>query len=279
MKKIFLILLFASTLPSFAQKSAPTSVVLDKGQKLSVVTTMTQQIDMGMGMEMKNNSNAQNSVSVIDANGKNYTISNTLTGIKISMEFMGQQTDYDSDLKKDSASEIGKTIKNLNIPDTVKIDKFTGSVIPDGKKAEVVKSDSSNPMEGLFESMGEVNADAVVSESFLVIPAGKKVGESWIDSSSTKGQKTTRKFTIKSIDKNIVITTIASTMETNLDTEANGMSITVKMTTKMDTEVISNLETSLVSKRTSKADITGTIELMGQSAPITGSSSTTTIVQ
>jgi hypothetical protein len=274
---LFIMSLFIG-LNSYSQKN-DASVVLSVGQKFSVHTTVSQEADMGMGMQMKNNSTSQNNFYVIGADGKSYTISNTLTGIVISMDFMGQQTNYDSDKKEDSASEIGKSIPNLNIPDTVIINKFSAAIISNKQPVPATKEESSNPMEALFESLGNNNADMALSEAFFLIPAGKKTGDSWIDSTSTKDQKSIKTYTIKSIDKKIATIEVIGNVESNIQTETEGLQVTVSMVTKTNTEIIADTKTSLVIKRITNAVITGNLELMGQSAPITGKSTTSSVYE
>ena len=279
MRTVLVILYIGLALNSFGQKSN-NQVVLIKGQKFSVKTTSTQEADMGMGMEMKNHTSSENKFYVINANDKSYTISSTLTGIKISMDMMGQQANYDSDLKEDSASEIGKSITTLNIPDTLTVDKFSAETIANKKTAPDTKKDEeTNPLEGLFESLGSQNADMALSEAFLIIPAGKKPGDSWVDSTSAKDMKTVRTYTIKSLDKNIAFINVVGNIEGNMKTEANGMQLTVTMSTKINSEITVNSKTSLVSKRDTKADITGNLEMMGQSLPITGKATTTSVYE
>ena len=278
MKSFLLLILMGLALNSSGQKNNA-QIILTKGQKFSVHTTISQEADMGMGMGMKNNTSSQNKFYIIDADDKNYTASNTLTGLKVSIDFMGQQTNYDSDLKEDSASEIGKSIQNLNIPDTISIDKYTGSVISLKKTVPAAKEEGSNPMEMLFESLGDKNDDMALSQAFFMIPAGKKTGDSWIDSSSTKEQKSIKTYTIKSIDKNLATITVTGKVESNIQTEAQGLQVNVNMTTKTNSEIIADTKTSLVSKYSTKADISGNMELMGQSAPITGKATTVSVYE
>ena len=278
MKTVFLIVSMFLAMNSFSQKN-DTRVLLSKGQKFTLHITSSQQVDMGMGMEMKNNTSSHNNFFVIDADDKSYIVSSTLTGLKIAMEVMGEQTTFDSDLKEDSASELGKSIKNLNIPDTVSVNKYTAEVSTDKKEPPVSKDAASNPMEGLFESLGDQRADMSLSDAFLVIPAGKKIGDSWTDSSSTKDQKTIKTYSIQSIEKNIATIIVIGNIVSSIQTEANGMSLTVTMTTKTNTEVTTDVKTSLVTKRSTKADITGNLEMMGQSLPISGKSTTTSVYE
>src|SRR6476660_8001351 len=105
MKTFSLFISLFLALGSVAQKSDG-KIVLNKGQKFKVTTTSSQEADMGMGMEMKNFTTSTNDFVVLNADDKNYTMTSTLTGLKLSMDFMGQQNNYDSDKKEDSASEI-----------------------------------------------------------------------------------------------------------------------------------------------------------------------------
>ena len=278
MRTVLLLIAMGCSLLSFSQKNEA-RVILTKGQKFTLHTTSSQEADMGMGMEMKNNSTSQNNFYVIDANDKTYMVSKTLTGLKVSVEIMGQQTNYDSDLKEDSASEIGKSVKNLNIPDTISINKYTAAVSSNKKADSLSKEESMNPMESLFESFSDKNADEAISDAFFIIPTGKKTGESWIDSSSTKDQKSFKTFTIKSIEKNIATILVAGNVVSNIQAEAQGMQFTVSMNTKIDSEIITDPKTSLVAKRSTTNNITGNLEMMGQSVPITGKSTTTAVYE
>jgi hypothetical protein len=279
MRIFFLFMMMMTTFDSFSQQKDAV-IRLNPGQKFSVQTTISQEADMGMGMEMKNFTNSQSKFIVIGADDKSYTISNTLTGLKVNMEFMGQQSTYDSDLKEDSASEIGKSIKNLNIPDTIVINKYSGYADSNKKTSVEPKEAGSNPMDALFESLGEINnTDAAISEAFFIIPAGKKTNESWIDSVSTKDQKSTKTYTIQSIVNNIATISLNGNVESNLQTETQGLQVSVSLNTKTKGEIIADTKTSLVSKRTTNATITGTLELMGQSAPITGTATSTSVYE
>ena len=279
MRIIFLLLTMTLALNSFSQKTN-SRVLLSKGQKFTARITSTGEADMGMGMAMKNNTTFQNNFYVMDATDKNYSISNTLTGVKIFMDLMGQEMKYDSDLKEDSASDMAKAVKNLNIPDTVTVDISTGVIISHKKNAEVSKDDASNPVANIFESFSNDNVNEALSEAFFIIPEGKKAGDSWMDSSLTKDKKTIRSYMIRSIDKkNMAVISLSETETSNTQTETQGMQLTIDKTTKSDIEIIADTKTSLVSKRTTKSDITSSVEVMGQTAPITGKMTTTAVYE
>ena len=276
MKQVLLLLSITISLHAVAQKNGP-RVILTKGQKIIVKTTASQEADMGMGMEMKNFTSSQNNLSVLDAADSNYILSTTLTGMKISMDMMGQNTTYDSDKKEDSASEIGKAMQNLNVPDTVLLNKYTAAVTFN-KKAAAVSAEEPNPLENMFESL-QNTGENVASETFFVIPQGKKVGDKWIDSSSTKITRSLKEYVLKSVEKDIATILITSKVENNTQTELQGMQVTISMTTKSTGEIKVDSKTSLVNRREIKAEITGNLDMMGQSVPVTGKSTTTTEYQ
>ncbi len=279
MKPFFLFISLILGSHAFSQKSK-SLIVLTKGQNFIVKTTATLEVDMGMGMEMKNNTSSQTNFTVIDSDDNNYIISSTLTGLKLSMDFMGQQTNYDSDLKADKDSEIGKTIKNINIPDTLTVNKYSAIAVSNKKQVPEQKDDMSNPFDGIFDTFSKNNNAGTVSETFFIIPTGKKITDTWTDSSSTKDHKIIKTFTLKSIDNNIATVLEAAKTESTLQTEVEGgMQISINMTTNSNSEIISDSKTSRVIKRTTNADITGSLDVMGQSAPITGKSGTVSLYE
>lgn len=255
-----------------AQKSKY-KVNLNNQQKIVVKTSSNSDVDMGMGMTMKNFTNSESHILVISADDKTYTVTNALKGLKLSMDMMGQSTTYDSDKKEDSASEIGRSVK-LNIPDTFLLDKLNGTVT--ALKADTAKStDDSNPMENMLESMGS-RSDMAVEETFFVIPDGKKQGDNWTDSSSTKDSKTTWEFSLELIEKNIASIKYSKKVNSSIQAEVQGMQMTstTDITTTGTMQV--DIKNGLVVKRDAVSDLTGTVEVMGQSLPISGKVTTNT---
>ncbi|CAN5869091.1 hypothetical protein BH11BAC4_BH11BAC4_04130 [soil metagenome] len=267
MKTVLFLLAITLTLNTVAQKNNA-KVVLTKGQKILVKTTSTQEADMGMGMEMKNFSTMENKLVVIAASDASATITNTLTGVKLSMDLMGQSTTYDSDKKEDSASEIGKTMQDLNQPDTFILNKYIATVTANKKEVPVL-TEQANPVEGMFQALGN-NKDNLVEHAFFLIPKDKKPGDKWEDSTITKDVKSYSNYFLKSIDKGIATIAVDGKVQNNTQTEMQGMQVTVNMAMTSTTEINVDTNTGNVKKRDAKADITGTLEMMGQSLPVTG---------
>lgn len=276
MRLILLFSFFFITITAYAQKNE-TRVLLTKGQKLLVKTSSSQEADMGMGMEMKNNSSSSYNLVVLDADKENYTVTNTLTGLKISVDFMGQSTNYDSDKKVDVDSELGKSVKNLNMPDTVLINNVN-ALITYKQKTDTATTDGSNPFESMFESLGN-NEGRIVDELFLVIPTGIKAGDKWYDSASTASVRSVKEYELQSVENGIATIKTSFKVDNNSQVELQGMQVNISMTTQSTGTITTDTRTSIVSKRAAKAQINGSLELMGQTMNVTGSSTSTTTVE
>jgi hypothetical protein len=73
----------------------------------------------------------------------------------------------------------------------------------------------------------------------------------------------------------VIVSTIVSTGKNKL--EFQEMEFEVKTETKTNGEIITDISTGLVKKRTSVAEITGSIQMMGQDTPISAKATITNI--
>ena len=268
MKKYLSGLVLLASMGVQAQK-----IALQKGQQITITTTTTQDVDMSaMGMQMQNSSSTSSLVLVKDVNNENYVTSYKLTKVKLAMEMMGQETKYDSEKPEDKDSDMGKAVSDKIGKDvTVLVNKKTGKAsLEAGTGSPEKEAEDVNPMAGLMNAFGSVTEEANVETILFLIPAGKKVGDSWVDSSaSTKTMKDVRTYTIKSINKGIADINMQSVMEGTTSTEMQGMQMEISLSVKTDGQVLVDTQTSLVKKRSNTANLTGNIEMMGQSMPIT----------
>lgn len=271
------ILTLVCTILSLITSAQNGKISLDKGKKIIVKSSINQETDMGMGMEMKNATNTQYEILVTDITSTEYVVTNTMKGLKISIDAMGQSTSYDSDNKADSASELGKSVKKINIPDTVFLNKSTGTVISK-KKEEPETKDDSNPFASMFESMGNEDQN-IVKESIFIIPDGKKPGDKWSDSTITKDMKTYKDYTVQSIENGLATINVTGKVINNMQAEVQGMQVTISMDTKSTGVINVDTNTSLVNKRITNATITGTLEMMGQSVPVSGTANTSLLFE
>lgn len=251
---------------------------LSNGQKIQVESSTNIQASFGMGMELTSNSTAINSLQVKNATDKNYTVSNTLTKLKVDMNMMGQANSYDSENKSGNSSDMAKIFdERLNKTNDVDIDNNSGQ--PLGQKKITRKKgddEGGNPAEDLLKMFSNTSDDAIVSGAFEIIPAGRSVGDKWSDSTVEKDMKTVRTYTLKSMNGNeAVIQVDVVTKAVNM-VNFQEMEFEVKTNAVTTGEIITDPATGIVKKRTNSSDISGSLQMMGQDMPISAKSTSTT---
>lgn len=251
-------------------------IVLSEGQKIIVETNITMEASLSPGMDMTGNTSSASTLEMKTGTDSSYTISNTLTKVKLNMDMMGQSNSFDSDKKEDRESEIGKDMADkLNKPVDISINKLTGKILPDNKTNSKKSDDQINGAGGLLGIFSGNAEDAVVSEAFSLLPQGKKVGDTWTDSTIEKNNKVVRVYTLKSIKDNDATIQLDIIRDATTTIEQQGMSMDFTSTTKTKTDIITDIITGLVKTRTSQSDISGSMQVMGQSMPITAKTTST----
>ncbi|MEO7446095.1 MAG: DUF6263 family protein [Ferruginibacter sp.] len=267
------------SLGSFAQKAtkkadATSTLKLELGQAIKVTTESDMDMEMSMGMNMKNKTTAYNTFKVTAVTDDTYTLTSTLDRMVMSADAMGQDMKYDSDKKEDRESETGKAIgTKIGTPFTATIDRKTGSVKVDKKDIEE-KDTENNPMASMM-SAGQ-NETENIKSFFFVLPAGMKTGSTWQDSTMVDKMKTNTIYTLKSIDGNQATVGYTTLLSGTNQMEAQGMSFDVNMKSTTIGDIIYDVKTSLVKSRSAKADVSGTIDMGGQSMDITATATSTT---
>jgi hypothetical protein len=281
MKKISLTLLpvFTAALlcaQTPVNKPATTGrITLSNGQKIIVKTTLSVESSMGPGMDITNNTTSENILEVKNSTGKNYTISNTLTRLKVNIDMLGQPNSYDSDKKEDQDTDIGKNFADkLNKPADVVIDNITGIAATVKKPGQKKDIDTADPTQGLVQMFGDNGDDAIVSGAFELIPAGKNIGDTWSDSTIEKDLKVFRNYTLKAITDSGAVLGLNTTMESVNTLEIQGMQMDMNSNTQSSSEVITDIATGQVKKKTTQATVTGSVQLMGQSIPVNAKATT-----
>ncbi len=270
----FLAIVMLSATSIFAQKEA--KIKLARGQKIAVTATSSMEADMGMAMQ--NSSVTKNEIIVLDATSDVYTISNTITSLTLSLDMMGQQTTYNSENAADRESEMGKGVsQKINKPDTLQVNALTGVQINSRKKTDA--AENANPMSGMMEALGNNGDDLAISNAFFIIPEGKKAGDIWTDSTTDKGMKVVKSYSIKSVDKDLATVTLTGKTDGTTESEMQGMQLLINISSKLTGELQVNTNTSMVSKKTLTTDLTGSIEVMGQSTPVSSKSTLTITYQ
>jgi hypothetical protein len=279
MKKIFVFFLSGISFAAFSQ--TPTGkIVVKKGQHFIVASSsdgVVNQEMMGQNMEMKIGSATQVNAEIKDSKDNNYTITQTLTKVKSTFSGMGQEKSFDSDKKEDMAGEAGALYKDkLNMPKDIVVTNNGKSVA----NADTTKKDDSNdanPMAAMMDMMGG-GQDNAAAALFLVIPAGKKAGDTWQDSTISDGVKMKRTYTINSIANKEASVTINGVLDINKTMQVQGMDLNTVMMSKIISKVLVDLTSNIQKENKSTTDVTGTIDVMGQSVPLTSKITSVTTV-
>ncbi len=264
-------LLGLALLVSFGSQAQ--KIALQKGQQITITTTMNQDVDMtAMGMQMKNATTSTGQVMIKDSNKDNFITTYKLSKLNLLVDVMGQETKYDSEKPEDKDTDVGKSMaEKIGKEVTVIVNKNTGKASLEAAPVNSPeRQDDPNPMGGLMNAFGSVTEEANVETVFFLVPTGKKVGESWVDSSSsTDKMKDVRTYTLKSLQNGIADVNLASVMQGSSTTEVQGMAMEISMNMKTDGQILVDTNTSLVKKRSTTANLNGNIEMMGQSIPMT----------
>ncbi len=285
MKKISILLggllatSFTIAQPQSTLNSTPGKLKLEAGQKIIAESSTTIQGDFGMGMEMNSSSVQFNTLQVISSINDNYSITNTLTKMKVDFSMMGQNNSYDSEDKNKSNDELSGALgEKINKPVEVTIDSRTGlAVKKEEEKNKKNDDDISNPAAGLLDVFGDASDDAVVSAAFEVIPRGKLVGESWADTTKKKDFQEIRTYTLKSLDGDHAVLEVTTVTNAINKMEFQGTEFEIKTNATTKAEIITNKNTGIVKERKSTTDVTGSFQLMGQDMPISATVKTNSI--
>ena len=267
----------------FAQTNG--AINLSEGQKYTVenvITTTTSTEMMGQSMESKADVTSNYSLEVKGTSGDNINFLNTITLMKMSVNAMGQDMNFDSDKKEDMEGDMGKNFKDIiNQPKDVVMSK-TGTVI---LKASVdTSSDTasgSNPTEMMMKQLGGDPASQGYGAkiAFEIIPKGAKEGTTWSDSSDQNGTKRVTRYTLKSISGNDYTIALDGTIDSQVKTEMQGMEIQTKTTGKFSGEEIVDAKTGVIKTNTTNSDATGTVQVMGQEIPTSSKIKSVTTVK
>lgn len=260
-RMLFLSLVFAGV-NVFAQGPK-----LETGKKITATTNSSMNMDMGVAGQMKIDGTSTNLIQITGADDKNYKATNTTTKMTLSQEGMGQTVSFDSDKKEDRESEVGKEMsKMLNVAAEIMIEKNSGKVTEINKK--IVEVEDDNPMAALTGA-GNKSVEATTAAAFFYIPAGKKVGDTWSDSVSENGMKGLKTFELQSVKDNIATVAVKTKSKGSISKEMQGMQMEISMDGTSLGVIIVDIKTGLVKKNTQDSDVTGTLDMMGQSIPLT----------
>jgi hypothetical protein len=115
---------------------------------------------------------------------------------------------------------------------------------------------------------------------FKFLPAKEITkGDSWIDSSSTEGQKKKTIYTVRSITDNDVVLDIAEEAITDATKQLMGSEAKVNTISKSTGLIMLDRATGLLKQKIYTIDLKGTIDAQGMSIPLTDKTTITVTVK
>ena len=269
------------SIESIAQNSVG-KIILAKGQKIEInnnTKSVISQEMMGQAIEITVDANMVHQIEVKDKMPNSYLIASTLTKLTTNGAAMGQEMKFDSDKKEDMESETGKLMKDqLNVTQEIEMSE-NAKVIKAAKKS--TSAVSGGQMMDMINNLtgGNVDESNGTGSAFEIIPAGKKIGDKWSDSTIMGDIKTYNYYTLKSVNGNIATLELKGKQIINKKIEQQGMEINVKMEATISGEGIVDLNTGLLEQKTTLTDGNGSAEVMGQSIPMSSKTTTITTVK
>ncbi len=269
------------TITTSAQ-TASGKLILSKGQKIQIdneIKTISNQEMMGQSMEITSDARMVYAVEVKGKKPHSYLISTTLTRVISSGSVMGKEMKFDSDKKEDLESEAGKAFKDqLNVGMDAEFDESARVINAVNK--DTAASTGNQMMDMMKKFAGASGAELNgASAAFIIIPSGKKVGDTWTDSLITEAVKTYTSYTFKELNGNNATIISTGKQFTKMKVEQQGMEINISMDGTVSTAGIIDITTGLVKQKTTTINGTSTTEVMGQSIPGTTKVTTITIVK
>ncbi len=271
-KRIILLLYILLLCKGFvnAQKIAVT-----KGQKLETVSTSKMTMEV-MGQNIDNETIATNQVEVKSVNEKGFVFANSLKRMLIKGTAMGQEINFDSDKKEDMDGQMGQALKDkIGVEKEISVDK-------QGKVADI--KDTTAGVAGGMTDLISITGDISKGQPYAVLiqlPGRNiKPGESWTDSiGSTETLKTVTTYTLKSIDNEAVLIVFTGTVAKSGTIQQQGMEIQMDISGTVRGDATYDTTTGFLKRNETNSEISGTMGVMGQSAPIAMKITVTTMAK
>ncbi len=259
MKKIIILSFCISSLGANAQ-----AVKLTAGKKITTVRTSKVEMDMGEGGQMTIENNRTAVITIKSAEGDNYKAETATTKLKTSQEGAGISESFDSENKGDTSQMAMAIMQSLNVPEGILINKTTG-VVTDASP-EKSETEDENPFGAFMGNKSTAEEAAVV---FFVIPAGKKVGDKWADSSNINGMKNVRHYELQSLNQNEAVVKVTTNTKGMSSKDADGTQVMITLNGTLESIFTTDPSAGIVKKITTTGNVDGSMDAGGESVQLT----------
>ena len=218
---------------------------------------------MGQEMEIPSTAKTTSEIEIKSVTANDIVATITLKKIVASTTIMGQENTFDSDDKSASKNPMAATLlKNLNTPQEVILEK--------GK----VKGKNDVGITGV------PTTNEVAKKMFLTVEAANiKEGFKWTEQTDGEGTKSNTIYTITKVTKDDIEVTATSNIKVEATVNQMGMDMKQNISGTIVSVSVYDAATTLLKADATKMDLNGTIQVMGNDAPMTVKLITTTTVK
>ncbi|HNP54967.1 MAG TPA: DUF6263 family protein, partial [Ferruginibacter sp.] len=260
-------------LPLANQAQPNARIELNTGKTITIHSLAQTNTVVMMGLEIKSDVQTLSTIEVLEAGKDQLVLRHKLNRLQMNGSGMGQDFNYDSDKAQDRDSQIGQTIpSDLFNPDTILINRNSGLIISNSSNIKRTEGNSANPLENMMPNMDNGQLSGMATQAFYLLPANKKEGDQWMDSTINKETKTVTTYTLQSLTGDSATVAVKEVKTISGDVDANGMTITMNMTNTSTGIIVVHVNSGLVGRRETKSEVSGSMDTAGQSMPITADS-------
>jgi hypothetical protein len=256
-KSIIVVALFAAAFTTSAQ--APK---MPAGTKFKVVTesnNITSMSMMGQDIELSNGNKSYADFHLKSVSASGYQLSTSITRISGSVSAMGNEQTFDSeDASLKSNPMLAEQLKMLNKP----ID-FT---IENGK---VVNTASAAGSDVLTALLGQSNGTTDQAKYFLTLPAASiKPAHQWSVVDNKPDASSESLYVIAEVTATDISVNVLTNVKLYTTLNQNGMEIKQNTQGTIKAKRVYDAKTGLLKSETASGGLKGTMNVMGQDAPI-----------
>jgi len=246
------------------------SIKLPAGKKMSVTTESKLESSttiMGNQMDIENNTSNFADYEVKAVTDTGYTMRMVLKRIKASLSMSGQEQSFDSD--DDAARnnpQLADLFSMINKPSEIEV----------GAHGASIKSETGTKA----IQMGlPVNENDQAKFILLLNEVVKlQEGNHWIDSTVSEGNRMVNEYTIGKSDDLTAEVLVKTTMQVSNTLKQFGMDVKQSLQGTVNSKRLYVKSTGQLIKESSELAISGTMDMMGQSAPMSIKGAITTTV-
>ena len=256
-KSILVAALFAAAFTTSAQ--APK---MPAGTKFKVVTesnNITSMSMMGQDIELSNGSKVYQNFELKSVNGAGYQLATSITRIAGSISAMGNEQSYDTEdasLKSNPMAAEQLKVLNKAIDYTIQNDKVVNTVSAAG--SEVLKA-----------LLAQNNGTTDQAKYFLTLPAASiKPAYQWSVVDNKPEATSESLFVIAEVTATDISVNVLTNVKLATTLNQNGMEIKQNTQGTIKLKRIYDAKTGLLKSETASGGLKGTMNVMGQDAPI-----------